>query len=428
MNLAMAALLSLSAVAATCAVYASDGRPGPRGPGARGLRTALTRGLRAAAAGTLFALPLCYAYSIVSQRTVGAAPSLAQIGIALVPVSVFLSQLMQSYVQPNGRTRRRIVIIGDPAARSRIASQREIAHDIVGFFELSADHPLVGGPQPAAESARRLQQFLEKAKPDAVVVACADRKGDPRDAAALPVWELLRVKASGLPVVDFATFWELETGRIDLQSLHPEWLLFGPDLRGSAGFLFCKRVFDVLFAGLMLALTLWLFAVMAALVKATSPGPAIYRQERVGLNGKTFTILKFRSMYVDAERASGPMWAQPNDPRITLVGSFLRKTRLDELPQLWNVLKGEMSLVGPRPEQVQFVEILSRALPFYRLRLAMKPGLTGWAMVNTGYAASLDEHADRLSYDLFYMRHASIVFDLFILARTLRVVVKRLGR
>ena len=246
--------------------------------------------------------------------------------------------------------------------------------------------------------------------------------------AGLPVWDLLQVKASGLRVTDFAGFWERETGRIDLQSLRPAWLLFGPQFSRSARSLFCKRLIDVLFASAMLALTAWLFALVAVLVKTTSPGPAIYRQERVGLNGARFTLLKFRSMSVDAERASGPMWARPDDPRITPVGSFLRKTRLDELPQLWNILRGDMSLVGPRPERVHFVEILSRSLPFYGLRHAVKPGLTGWAQVNNGYAASVDENAEKLSYDLFYIRHGGIVFDLFILARTLRVVLKRAGQ
>lgn len=393
------------------------------------MRAAVTQGIRAAVAGALFALPLCYAYSIVSRSPIGATPSLAQIGIALVPLSVFFSQVLQGCVRPYGRTQRRIVIIGDLAAKNRIAGLREIAREIVGFFELGGEDPLAGGdPHPAGQGASRLQRFLNKTEPDEVVVACAHRRGGVGHGAGLPVWDLLQVKASGLRVIDFAGFWERETGRIDLQSLHPAWLLFGPQFSRSATFLFCKRLIDVLLASAMLALTAWLFAVVAVLVKTTSPGPAIYRQERVGLNGARFTLLKFRSMSVDAERASGPMWARPDDPRITPVGSFLRKTRLDELPQLWNILRGDMSLVGPRPERVHFVEILSRSLPFYGLRHAVKPGLTGWAQVNNGYAASVDENAEKLSYDLFYIRHSGIIFDLFILARTLRVVLKRAGQ
>ncbi|MBL8659728.1 MAG: exopolysaccharide biosynthesis polyprenyl glycosylphosphotransferase [Rhodospirillales bacterium] len=261
-----------------------------------------------------------------------------------------------------------------------------------------------------------------------MVVACADPQGPDSRAAGLPVWDLLQAKANGLRVVVFADFWERETGRIDLQSLHPAWLLFGPALSGNARSLLTKRAGDVVFASLMLLLTSWVFCLVAALVKTTSRGPAIYRQERVGLNGRTFTLLKFRSMRVDAEHGSGPTWARPDDPRVTPVGAFLRKTRLDELPQLWNILRGDMSLVGPRPERVHFVELLSRSLPFYGLRHAMKPGLTGWAQVNNGYAASVDESAEKLSYDLFYIRHSSVLFDLFIAARTLRVVLKRTGQ
>lgn len=238
----LVALLSLSAIVATCAACASDSWDA-RFRGTLGLRSALTQGMRAAAAGALIALPLSYAYGMFSRSPAGAAPSLAQISVLLVPASVFLSQFLQRFMRPYGRTQRRIVVVGDRSVEGRIASQRQIAREIVGFLELGPDEPLAGGEHRSMDdSASRLERFLEQAKPDEVVVASSYRHGNVCHAEGLPVWDLLRAKANGLRVVDFAGFWERETGRIDLLSLDPAWLLFGPGLRGNARFLFFKRV------------------------------------------------------------------------------------------------------------------------------------------------------------------------------------------
>lgn len=427
----MVVLLSVSAVAATCAVRYRSSAADRAATGETAVRRGMIQAARAATVGALIAVPLGYAYVIVSRGGTTPAPVWAQISIALVPVSVFLSQCLQLVLRPYGQPPVRVAIVGDREIGSRITGQAETARplQIVGFFEFITEDPAAAGASnPAPQDASSLHRFLEAARPDVVVVACAGSRRGEFNFAGLMVWDLLQAKASGIRVVDFADFWESEHGCIDLESLRAELLLFGPRLCGGAGHLVCKRVIDILVASTALAATAWLFPVIAALVKATSLGPAIYRQERVGQNGAVFTLLKFRSMRVDAEKASGPAWARPGDPRITPIGSFLRRTRLDELPQFWNILRGDMTLVGPRPERPYFVDMLSQSLPFYGLRHAMKPGLTGWAQVNNGYAASMDESAEKLSYDLFYIRHSSIVLDFYIMARTLVVVFKRAGQ
>jgi exopolysaccharide biosynthesis polyprenyl glycosylphosphotransferase len=234
---------------------------------------------------------------------------------------------------------------------------------------------------------------------------------------------LLDCKLRGMPILSDAGFQERYLGRIDPNTLDVDDLLAAEGFHGGYIGAALKRGCDILMALFILALTLPLMLFVAVAIRLDSPGPIIYRQQRVGRLGRTFTVFKFRSMSIDAEACGRPRWAQAGDPRVTRVGRFIRATRIDELPQLANVLRGEMSMVGPRPERPLFVEQLAQAIPFYRQRAYVKPGLTGWAQVNYSYGASVEDAREKLAYDLYYVKHRSIWLDLIILLRTVRVVL-----
>ncbi len=238
---------------------------------------------------------------------------------------------------------------------------------------------------------------------------------------------ILDCKLRGLPVLTAEAFHETYLGRVDLGTLTAERFLAGDGCDRGCVSAALKRLCDVAIGGVMLAAALPAMAAAALAIKLDSPGPILYRQERVGRFGKSFTIFKFRSMTVNAEASGKPRWAQKGDPRITRVGRFIRAARVDELPQLVNIIRGDMSLVGPRPERPHFVEQLARAIPFYRQRAYVKPGLTGWAQVNYPYGASVEDAREKLAYDLFYVKHRTVWLDLVILLSTVRVVLFRDG-
>jgi exopolysaccharide biosynthesis polyprenyl glycosylphosphotransferase len=221
--------------------------------------------------------------------------------------------------------------------------------------------------------------------------------------------------------------YEEYTGKIAVENLRPSWLIFSDGFRKPAVTMAIKRGVDAAASAIGLLVGGPLMLLVAAAVKLTSAGPVLYHQRRVGLQGKTFMVHKFRSMRVDAEARTGAVWAAANDSRVTQLGRFLRRTRLDELPQLWNVLVGEMSLVGPRPERPEFVAKLTEAIPFYGLRHNVRPGLTGWAQVRYTYGASVEDALEKLQYDLFYIKHLSLAFDLFVTFSTVKIVVLRRG-
>jgi sugar transferase (PEP-CTERM system associated) len=229
-------------------------------------------------------------------------------------------------------------------------------------------------------------------------------------------------------VTDAATFFERETCQIRVDSLQPSWLVFGGGFDQSFVRTFMKRSFDIVCSVIILALTLPLMLLAALAVKLEDRGPVFYSQERVGKDGKTFFVHKFRSMRTDAEKGGKPQWAQQNDPRITRIGNFMRKTRIDELPQILNVFKGEMSFVGPRPERPYFVEQLIEVVPYYNVRHSVKPGITGWAQVRYGYGSSAEDALQKLQYDLYYVKNNSLFLDVLILIDTLKVVLFRSGR
>lgn len=234
-------------------------------------------------------------------------------------------------------------------------------------------------------------------------------------------------KLMGVKILDYPNFFELMTGKIPVEHINPSWLV------QSSGFLITpfirslKKVLDLVFSSVLLILCLPLFPVVALMIKLDSPGPVFYSQQRVGLNGKVFTIYKFRSMGQDSEKETGASWAQEDDPRVTRFGAFIRKTRIDELPQLFNVLKGDMSFIGPRPERPEFVSQISKVTPYYAERHAIKPGITGWAQVMYPYGASLGDAVEKLRYDLYYINNLSVFLELYIIFETIKIVLFRRG-
>jgi sugar transferase (PEP-CTERM system associated) len=252
---------------------------------------------------------------------------------------------------------------------------------------------------------------------DRVIVALQERR------LTMPVRELLDLRLAGVKVENSTDVLEKIDGKIHLDGLHPSTLIFSEGFRLHKGLLMAHRIVSIMISLTVLLICLPAIPVVALLIKLTSPGPVFFRQERVGLRAEVFTVYKFRTMRQDAECETGPVWAQKQDPRITPLGSFLRKTRLDELPQLWNVLKGDMSFVGPRPERPEFVSSLSAQIPYYNLRNIIPPGLTGWAQVRYRYGATVEDAKRKLEYDLYYIKHMSIALDLLIIFETVKTVV-----
>ena len=239
--------------------------------------------------------------------------------------------------------------------------------------------------------------------------------------------KLLEMRLDGVQFAHLASVYEEYTGRIAIENLRPSWLIFSSGFDKTRTLMIAKRLIDITAAaaGVVLSLPLQLLIVIA--VKITSPGPVLYWQQRVGRDGRIFTMCKFRSMRHHAEANTGAVWARVGDDRVTAVGRFLRRTRLDELPQLWNILMGDMSLVGPRPERPEFVAGLTRDIPFYGQRHVVKPGLSGWAQVRYTYTASVEDAMKKLQYDLFNIKHMSVWFDLYIIFSTVKIVLLRRG-
>jgi sugar transferase (PEP-CTERM system associated) len=248
-----------------------------------------------------------------------------------------------------------------------------------------------------------------------IVVATDNRRG-------LPVRQLLRCRLTGIRVIDYLDFIERETKTVDLEALQPGWLIYSDGFRCNNLRRVSKRCFDILLSAAILAFTFPVILVASFLIKLESRGPVIYRQERVGLRGDSFVLLKFRSMQTDAEKDGSPQWAANDDTRVTRIGRIIRKVRIDELPQLYNVLRGDMSFVGPRPERPVFVEKFVQRIPFFAERHCVKPGITGWAQINYPYGASFEDARNKLSYDLYYVKNQGFFLDLVIILQTVRVI------
>ncbi|HSZ91280.1 MAG TPA: TIGR03013 family XrtA/PEP-CTERM system glycosyltransferase [Acetobacteraceae bacterium] len=303
---------------------------------------------------------------------------------------------------------RRVLILGSERRTVRLADMLRSRR--VRLFE-----PVVASAVPALSPDHLRQQRIW-----GIIVA---DQGEAEPAAAT----LLDSKLRGARVLSVTTFYERHLGRIDLDSVDSHWLLCADGFTQGLLTKVLKRFLDVVVSLSLLVLTLPVMLVTALLIKLDSPGPVLYRQQRLGLHGKVFTLCKFRSMRVDAEAGGKPRWAQHRDPRVTRVGRFIRPMRIDELPQLINVLLGEMSMIGPRPERPHFVEQLSRVIPLYRQRAYVKPGITGWAQVNYPYGASVEDAREKLAYDLYYVKNRSLLLDVLILFATVRVILFREG-
>ena len=335
--------------------------------------------------------------------------------VLLTALRVLLGKTLGSQV-----FKRRVVVLGAGARAARIKALSRApgaGFAVVGYVSMSEAARVI--PEAIARDAiYNLADHVVLLNASEVVLALEERRN------ALPLKDLLRVKTTGVHVNEISTFLERETGRVDLDSVNPSWLIFSDGF--SSGRIFSamsKRAFDVIASLALLTLTFPVIALTALLVKIDSRGPAFYRQRRVGLYSVGFDIIKLRSMRIDAEAAGTALWAEKNDPRVTRVGRIIRKLRIDELPQRWSVLKGEMSFVGPRPERPQFVADLETQLPYYAERHMVKPGITGWAQINYPYGASIDDARQKLEYDLYYAKNYSPFLDLLILLQTIRVVL-----
>jgi sugar transferase (PEP-CTERM system associated) len=318
----------------------------------------------------------------------------------------------------------RILIVGTDEKAIDIAREtlhrKHLGFRVIGFLDdslelqgLSLINPrVIGTTRQAADLAR--QHGATR-----VVVAAMDYRG------RVSMDSLLECKTSGIKVQEGSSYYEQLTGKIMIEGLRKSWLIFSDGFVVSRATLFAKRALDLLAASIGLIVALPFMVLVAIAVRLDSPGPIFFRQERVGRGHKPFTVWKFRSMTADAEK-DGPVWAQKSDPRVTRVGRFIRKTRLDELPQLWNVLVGDMSLVGPRPERDLFVRQLLETNAYYEQRLVVRPGLTGWAQIKAPYASSFEESIEKLKYDLYYIKNLSLFLDISILLSTARIVL--LGR
>jgi sugar transferase (PEP-CTERM system associated) len=292
-------------------------------------------------------------------------------------------------------------------ARELFERRHELGVEIVGFID--PDPSKVGEPMinpGIIGTVDDISTIIRTRSVDRVVVSLADARGK------LPMNKLLDMKLQGVTFDHLASVYEEYTGKIALENLRPSWLIFSSGFNGTRAVKAAKRLMDIAAAVTGLVLAGPLMLAIAAMVRLTSSGPALYHQVRVGYRDRQFVLHKFRSMRVDAEALTGAVWAKAGDPRVTPIGRFLRKSRLDELPQLWNVLVGDMSFVGPRPERPEFVEELTREIPFYGQRHTVRPGLTGWAQVKYSYGASREDALEKLQYELFYIKNLSISLDM----------------
>jgi sugar transferase (PEP-CTERM system associated) len=317
---------------------------------------------------------------------------------------------------------RRVLVLGASKRAMAIAGLRRKSDrrgcNIVGYVHVPGEHDEVES-ELIIRRDTSLLDLAQSLNVDEIIVAVEDRRKN------FPVHEILDCRMAGIEVMDILSFIERQLGRVELELLHPSWLIFSDGFRYGVMRVVTKRIFDVVASLLVLAVT-WPFMVLAAIaifLESGGRGPIFYQQVRVGENWRLFQVTKFRSMRVDAEADGVARWAQKNDGRITLVGAFMRKTRIDELPQLFNVLRGEMSFVGPRPERPMFVEKLSAQIPFYSERHRVKPGITGWAQISYAYGASEEDAVQKLQYDLYYVKNYSLFLDLLILLQTAEVVL-----
>jgi sugar transferase (PEP-CTERM system associated) len=402
--LIFAALVQTAMIAV--GVYGSDALRSMRYAGAR-LLVAISLGI----------IALSVVYFILPGRTLWRSNLFYAMFISIA--LLLLIRVLLAGLLGTAAFRRRVLVLGAGARADRLrklGDRQEAGFVIVGYVGMSAQPPVVE-EAIHRDAIANLTRYVDNLGVGEVVLALEERRN------ALPLKDLLRIKTTGVHVNEFSTFLERETGRVDLDTVNPSWLIFSDGFSsGQMVSSAIKRVFDVVVSLVLLVGTAPIVALFAVLIKLDSKGPAFFRQTRVGLYGEDFALVKLRSMRVDAE-AGGAQWAAKQDPRVTRIGKIIRKLRIDELPQAWTVLKGEMSFVGPRPERPEFVSDLEEKLPFYAERHMVKPGITGWAQINYPYGASIEDSRHKLEYDLYYAKNYTPFLDLLILLQTLRVVL-----
>lgn len=350
------------------------------------------------------------------------------LGFAIAAAGIFIARMIFFKTSELRFLESRIIFLGGgPLAKecSDLALQSNNYHkyDIAGFISIPSEELCVSPSSLLkVRDGDSLVSLANQYNVAEIVVSVQNRRG------GFPIKELLDCKLQGVKVTDAATFFERETYQIRVDSLQPSWLVFGGGFDQSFIRTFIKRGFDLICSTIIMVLSLPVMLVTAALIYLEDRSPIFYSQERVGKDGKTFKVHKFRSMRNDAEKSGKPQWAAQNDPRVTRIGNFIRRVRIDELPQILNVFKGEMSFVGPRPERPFFVEQLIEVVPYYNVRHSIKPGITGWAQVRYGYGSSAEDALQKLQYDLYYVKNNSLFLDVLILIDTLKVVLFRSGR
>lgn len=337
-------------------------------------------------------------------------------GIVAITVvhNVFLQIADMAHLKP------RVLVLGTGPNAGELAQLedrgRASRFRVAAFVEIEEIEPYVD-PRRVIGMPEDLRSYLKAGRIDEIVLAPQDRRGN------LPLDNLVSARLAGYQIANYQAFCERAQGAVNLAELRPSWFFEGSGFRMSGWNLAAKRALDLVASSSLLLIALPVLTIAAIAIKLESPGPVLYRQHRIGRWGHPFTLIKFRSMRQDAEATGRAQWASVGDARITRVGSIIRKTRIDEIPQAFNVLRGEMSFVGPRPERPEFVDMLAQQIPFYRERHCVKPGITGWAQLNYPYGASVEDARQKLSYDLFYIKHFSVAFDFAIAFQTLRVVL-----
>jgi sugar transferase (PEP-CTERM system associated) len=351
---------------------------------------------------------------------VGRGAFLLSFGLALL--GILLSRALFIRWARAGALKTRALVVGTGSRAAHIEAllaKRSHASNlqVVGYLPMGGSHHFVDRDR-ILDTGESLPELAERLQIGELILAVRDRRS-----GGLPVQDLLKCKLRGIRILELSSFFERENGHLQLDSMNASWMILAEGFHQGIVRDTVKRLFDLLVSAAMLMVCLPIMALAALLIKLESPGPVLYRQERVGQGGRNFTILKFRSMCVDAEKDGKPRWAGQNDSRVTLTGRFIRRTRIDELPQIFNVFFGDMSFVGPRPERPYFVQDLTQKIPYYGVRHTVKPGITGWAQVRYPYGANDEDAMHKLQYDLYYVKNHSLFLDLMILFQTAQVVL-----
>jgi sugar transferase (PEP-CTERM system associated) len=348
-----------------------------------------------------------------------------RISATLVVVALILRRVVMGYWATRTRVGNRVLVFGTGPAAEQVGATLRSADPtatIIGYVPGPNEQQSTVPPRDHVDGSKPLSALARQYDADEIIVALTERR-----AGSMPLRELLDCKLAGVRVFDLTTYFERMLGQIRVDFVNAGWLIFGDGFNQGLARTVIKRLFDIACSSLLIAVSAPVMLFTAIAIKLESKGPVFYRQERVGAQGKTFMVTKFRSMRTDAEKDGKPRWASANDDRVTRVGHIIRRTRIDELPQLFNVLGGDMSLVGPRPERPFFVEQLTQEIPYYQVRHSLKPGVTGWAQVRYQYGSTIEDSQEKLQYDLYYVKNHSLLLDIVILFETVGVVLTGKG-